>query len=124
MSSEPSTYLSPKRWRISEPSVDTAQLPCLPYNLPPPPTWILILRSLLLKIKICQQAMKSGTVELQQQSQEQEVKRARHRGQNRVSLHMSPLIREGVVGSYSVFTSKLLLFGFIYFVRKVNPQWP
>ena len=88
------------------------------------PTWIVILRSLLLKIKICQQAMQNGTVEPQQQSQEQEAKRVRHRGQNRVSLHVSPLIREGVVGSYSIFMSKLLLFGFIYFSRKVNPQLP
>ena len=37
-------------------------------------------------------------MELQQQSQEQEVKRVRHRGQNRVSLHVSPLIMEGVSG--------------------------
>ena len=39
MSPEPSTCLSPKRQRISESSVDTAQLstlPLLPCNLPPP----------------------------------------------------------------------------------------
>ena len=96
MSPEPSTCLPPKRQRISESSVDTAELPTLPLlpcNLPPP----------YLDLDSKQSAAEdqnSSTSDEEWDSGAAAAKprAGRHRGQNRASLHMNPLIREGAVG--------------------------
>ena len=81
--------------RISEPSVDTAQLPPLPYNLPLPYLDVDSEES-------AAQDQNSSTSNEQWDSRATSKPTAgSKKSKARVNLHVRPLIREGVVGSYT-----------------------